>query len=109
MSKKLLFSVTRKDFKIEYFSGTGPGGQYRNKHQNCVRLTHPESGALVTGQSSRERLANTREAFKNLIKNPKFKLWHARMVMEKISGKSLDDIVDEMMEPKNLKIEYIDR
>ena len=33
--KELLFSVTKKDFSITWFSGTGAGGQYRNKHQNC--------------------------------------------------------------------------
>ena len=38
MTKELLFHAERKDFRIDYFSGTGAGGQYRNKHQNCVRL-----------------------------------------------------------------------
>jgi len=28
------------DFKVEWYSGTGAGGQHRNKHQNSVRLTH---------------------------------------------------------------------
>jgi len=60
MAKQLLFSVTKKDLEIEYFSGTGAGGQYRNKHQNCVRLKHPDSGAIVTGQSNRERSSNLR-------------------------------------------------
>ena len=41
--KKLLFSITKKDFKIDYFSGTGAGGQHRNRHKNCIRLTHIES------------------------------------------------------------------
>jgi protein subunit release factor A len=45
MKKELLFSVTKKDFNVDYFSGKGAGGQYRNKHQNCVRLKHIESGA----------------------------------------------------------------
>lgn len=48
--------LTKKDFKLEWFSGTGAGGQYRNKHQNCCRITHIESGLTCTGQTQRDRL-----------------------------------------------------
>ena len=64
MMKTLHF--TKKDFRVDWFSGTGAGGQYRNKHQNCCRITHLESGLMATGQSNRERPANQREAFKKL-------------------------------------------
>lgn len=106
MSKQLLFSITRKDLVVEYFSGTGAGGQYRNKHQNCVRIKHPESGTLVTGQSHRERLANMKEALNNLVADPKFRIWHTGRVWQALSGKSIDDAVDEAMMPENLVIEY---
>jgi protein subunit release factor A len=109
MSKKLLFSITKKDFKIDYFSGTGAGGQYRNKHQNCVRLHHLESGVIMTGQSNRERTANIREALNGLIKHPKFKVWHTRKIHEKLQGITLEEKVDEMMLPINLKIEGKDK
>jgi peptide chain release factor 1 len=105
MKKELLFSITKKDFKIDYFSGTGKGGQYRNKHQNCVRLHHSESGVLVTGQSHRERQANIKEAFNNLVNNPKFKLWHNRKIQEVLTGKRIEDTVKEMMRPENIKVE----
>jgi len=32
--RELAFSVTKKDLEITYFSGTGKGGQHRNKHKN---------------------------------------------------------------------------
>lgn len=108
MGKKLLFSVTKKDLRIEYFSGRGAGGQHRNKHQNCVRIFHEQSGAMATGQSNKKRIANLREAFNGLIKHPKFKMWHAAMVQFHISGKTIDEIVDEAMDLKNLKIETND-
>lgn len=73
MAKELIFSVTKKDFDIQYFSGTGAGGQHRNKHQNCVRMVHSESGVSATGQSSRSRQANEREAFKGIIESKTFK------------------------------------
>lgn len=103
--KKLLFSVTKKDLKIEWFSGTGAGGQYRNKHQNCVRVHHSESGALVTGQSNRNRESNIREAFSNLVKNPKFKIWHTRKCNEALTGKTLEEKIEEMMKPENIQVE----
>ena len=59
--------LTKKDFKIEWFSGKGAGGQYRNKHQNCCRITHIASGKRATGQSNRERPANQKEAFNRLV------------------------------------------
>jgi peptide chain release factor 1 len=59
-------SWTKKDFKIDWFSGTGAGGQHRNKHQNCVRITHIESGITTTGQNYRERQRNFDDAFKRL-------------------------------------------
>jgi len=58
--------LTKKDFKLEWFSGQGAGGQHRNKHQNCCRITHIESGLKVHGTESRERVANQRTAFTKL-------------------------------------------
>lgn len=103
--RELLFSITKKDFEIQYFSGTGAGGQYRNKHQNCVRLKHKETGIIVTGQSNRERPSNTKEAFKNLMEHPKFRLWYNGKIQEILSGKSIEQKVDEMMKIQNLKVE----
>lgn len=64
--KTLDKSWTKKDFKIDWFSGTGAGGQHRNKSRNCVRITHIESGIVVTGQNHRERQRNFNEAFTTL-------------------------------------------
>jgi len=48
MSKKeLLFSLTKKDFKVETFRGSGAGGQHRNKTDSAVRIKHPASGRLL--------------------------------------------------------------
>jgi len=103
--KELLFSVSKKDLKIDYFSGKGAGGQYRNKHQNCVRIRHIESGAISTGQSHRERNTNLKEALNGLVENPKFKLWMNARVYESIEGKKIEEKVEEMVKPKNLKVE----
>lgn len=48
-----------RDFKVEWYSGTGAGGQHRNKHQNSCRLTHIPTGTVVTAQCrSRENSLN---------------------------------------------------
>ena len=60
--------LTKKDFKLEWYSGQGAGGQHRNKHQNCCRITHPESGLTVNGTESRSRVENQRTAFTKLAK-----------------------------------------
>jgi peptide chain release factor 1 len=54
------------DFKIEWYSGTGAGGQHRNKHQNSCRITHIPSGRVSTAQC-RSRVNSLEEAKVNLI------------------------------------------
>lgn len=48
------------DFGYRWFSGTGKGGQHRNKHQNCLELTHLPTGLKRSAQG-RSREANERE------------------------------------------------
>lgn len=60
------FTATKKDFKVDWFSGQGAGGQHRNKHQNCCRITHTESGLVGIGQNHRSRISNQRDAFKSV-------------------------------------------
>jgi protein subunit release factor A len=57
---------TKKDFKIEWYSGTGAGGQHRNRHCNCCRITHIESGLQENGTESRSRIENQKTAFLRL-------------------------------------------
>lgn len=38
------------DFRIEWYSGTGAGGQHRNKHQNSCRITYLPTGQTATAQ-----------------------------------------------------------
>jgi len=53
-----------RDFKIEWYSGTGAGGQHRNKHQNSCRITHLPTGTIATSQcrSRDNSLAEAKEA-----------------------------------------------
>jgi peptide chain release factor 1 len=43
------------DYAIEWYSGSGAGGQHRNKHQNSARITHLPTGIIRSAQTrSRE-------------------------------------------------------
>ena len=75
MPKEKLFSVTRKDLVLEYFSGSGAGGQHRNKHQNCCRCKHPASGAIGTCQEHRSKDQNTKTAFRRMVETQAFQDW----------------------------------
>lgn len=112
--------LTKKDFKIDWFSGTGAGGQNRNKTQNCCRITHIETGLTSVGQTERDRPANQAFAFKNLAKkiiahykaldtkkpeisNEVIRTYHAErnVVLDKASG--LTKEYKEVVEKGNLE------
>lgn len=38
------------DLQIEWYSGTGAGGQHRNKHQNSCRITHTPTGITAKAE-----------------------------------------------------------
>lgn len=97
MSKELLKSWAKKDFKIEWFSGTGAGGQHRNKTQNCCRITHIETGLTETGQNHRERSRNRKEAFERLAKKV-VSNWKEQTKSEKVIN---DEIVRTYNVPDN--------
>lgn len=92
--------LTKKDFKLEWFSGTGAGGQHRNKHQNCCRITHIESGLTETGQNSRERSTNQREAFTKLAH--KVIKYYANDVQREIS----EERIRTYHEPRNIVTDH---
>ncbi len=100
-----LFSVTKKDLKIQTFRSGGKGGQSQNKTDSGVRIIHEPSGAVGESRTERSQLQNKRLALKRLSESAKFKLWINKMVMEIDTGKTLEERVDEAMEPKNIKTE----
>lgn len=59
-------ALSDRDLKIQWYSGTGAGGQYRNKHQNSCRIVHIPTGLQALGTKSRERAANLRDAMESL-------------------------------------------
>lgn len=106
--KELIFSVTKKDFKIQTFRSGGKGGQHQNKVESGVRIIHGESGAVGESRTHKSQYRNKREALKRLVDSKKFKLWVQRTVFELTGGKSIEQRVKETMTPENLKVEIVD-
>jgi peptide chain release factor 1 len=65
-SQSPLLRRGKDDFKIEWFSGSGAGGQHRNRHLNCSRIWHVPTG-LKQERQGRSREANYRDAMAALI------------------------------------------
>ena len=105
--KELLYSLTKKDFKIQTFKSGGPGGQHQNKTDSGVRITHIESGAVGECRNTKSQHQNKKIAFTRLVESPKFKMWNIKKCKEIIDGKTLDQLVAEMMNPNNLKCEIL--
>ena len=57
--------LTEDQFRFEWFSSTGGGGQHRNKHQNSCRITHIPSGIVATAQT-RSRQNSLEQAMSNI-------------------------------------------
>ena len=60
-------TIPKDDLRIEWYSGTGAGGQHRNKHQNSARVTHIPTGIVVTAQC-RSRQNSLAEAMETIQK-----------------------------------------
>ena len=112
--KELLFSVTRKDFVIEPFKGSGAGGQHRNKTMSCIRIRHIESGAEAIATENREQGRNKKLAFKRITESKKFQMWLKIKTSETVQSKKefeirLNQMVDKLMESENLLVEVYDK
>jgi protein subunit release factor B len=105
MEKKLLFSVSIKDCRVDTFRCPGKGGQNVNKVSSGVRITHEPSGASVSCCDTRDQLKNKRLAFRRMVESKEFQAWHRLKVAELTNGKTIDELVEETMCDENLKIE----
>jgi hypothetical protein len=108
--KQKLLSLTKKDFKVEFYRASGNGGQNRNKRDTACRITHIETGITAISADERSQLQNKRKAFERLCNHPKFKQWlkieSSRAMGLLKTPEQLEKEVNEWMKGENLKIEY---
>lgn len=54
--------ISPSEIKMDFYKASGPGGQYVNKRQTAVRLTHLPTGLVVSAQSQRSLETNKKAA-----------------------------------------------
>jgi len=105
---KLLFKVTRKDLKVEFFRAGGKGGQHQNKTSSACRIRHPPSGAVGESREERSQHQNRRIAFKRMAQSKKFQNWaRAQAAAIEQGYRDTEQKVSQMMASDNVKIDYV--
>ena len=59
-------NVDKTQLRIEYFRGSGAGGQKRNKTSSACRITHLPTGKVSACEAGRQQTKNREEAFRKL-------------------------------------------
>jgi protein subunit release factor B len=108
MARRLLFSVTIHDCRVDTFTCGGHGGSGKDTSNNGVRVVHEPSGAVGECREERHQHVNKLRAFRRMTETREFKTWHRRMTLAMLGEKSIDQLVDEALDPANLRVETRD-
>lgn len=65
--RDLLESLTKKDFRVEFYRASGRGGQHRNKTESACRITHLSTGISAISADQRSQHQNRKIAFRRLV------------------------------------------
>jgi len=90
IKEKDIEAIKPEDLRVDTFRASGPGGQYVNKRESAIRITHLATGITVSSQSERLQGKNRENAMKILYARlyAFYELQHAKK-MKEIKGSAI--------------------
>lgn len=93
--------VRKSDLRIDYYRGSGKGGQKRNKTSNACRITHLPTGESASSEDGRSQTKNREDAFRKLAEKLK-----GRMLPKVPEKENPQERIRTYHQPRNQVIDH---